>query len=104
MTGGVFMTRKWTDIQSIEQNILQMRQQGRTSQEIANALKLDKKQIKNWINRFNRKQAKQSVFHKRKGRPRKHPITEPQAMALRIRELEREVELYRSFLQAVGRM
>ena len=55
MTGGVFMTRKWTDIQSNEQIILQMRQQGRTSQEIANALKLDKKQIKNRINRFNRK-------------------------------------------------
>jgi len=104
MTGGVFMARKWTDFQSIEQTILQMRQQGSTSQEIANALKLDKKQIKNWINRFNRKQAKQSVLPKRKGRPRKHPITEPQAMALRIRELEREVDLYRSFLQAAGRM
>ena len=97
------MTRKWADIQSNEQIILQMRQQGRTSQEIANALKLDKK-IKNWINRFNRKQAQPSVPLKRKGRPRKHPISEPRAMALRIRELEREAKLYRSFLQAAGRM
>ena len=97
------MTRKWADIQSNEQIILQMRQQGRTNQEIANALKLDKK-IKNWINRFNRKQAQPSVPLKRKGRPRKHPISEPQAMALRIRELERDVDLYRSFLQAAGRM
>ena len=103
MTWGVFMTKKWTDIQSNEQFILQMRRQGRTSQEIANALKLDKK-IKNWINRFNRKQAQPSVPLKRKGRPRKHPISDPQAMALRIRELEREVDLYRSFLQAAGRM
>ena len=104
MTGGIFMTRKWTEIQSKERIILQLRQQGRTRQEIANALKLDKIQIKNWINRFNRKQANPSVPLKRKGRPRKRPITEPQAMALRIRELEREVELYRSFLQAAGRM
>ena len=104
MTGGVFMTRKWTDIQSMERSILQMRQQGRTRQEIANALNLDKAQIKNWIQRFNRKQANPSVPLKRKGRPRKRPISDPQAMALRIRELEREVELYRSFLQAAGRM
>ena len=104
MTGGIFMTRKWTDIQSMERIILQMRQQGRTRQEIANALNLEKEQIKNWVKRFNRKQAQPSVPLKRKGRPRKRPITEPQAMALRIRELEREVELYRSFLQAAGRM
>ena len=104
MTGGIFMTRKWTDIQSMERIILQMRQQGRTRQEIANALNLEKEQIKNCIWRFNRKQTQPSVPLNRKGRPRKRPITEPQAMALRIRELEREVELYRSFLQAAGRM
>ena len=103
MTGGG-MTRKWTDIQSREQIILQMRQQGRNQHLIANALNFDKEQIKNWVKRFNRKQAQPSVPLKRKGRPRKRPITEPQAMALRIRELEREVELYRSFLQAAGRM
>ena len=49
MTGGMFMTRKWTDIQSMERIILQMRQQGRTRQEIANALNLEKEQIKNWV-------------------------------------------------------
>ena len=81
MTGGMFMTRKWTDIQSMERIILQMRQQGRTRQEIAKALNLDKEQIKNWIKRFNRKQAQTSVTSKRKGRPRKRPITEPPVMA-----------------------
>ena len=69
MTGGIFMTRKWTDIQSMERIILQMRQQGRTRQEIAKALNLDKEQIKNWIKRFNRKQAQPSVPLKRRGRP-----------------------------------
>ena len=49
MTGGMFMTRKWTDIQSREQIILQMRQQGRNQHLIANPLNFDKEQIKNWV-------------------------------------------------------
>lgn len=98
------MARKWTDIQSVEHIILQLRKEGRTRQEIADALGFEKVQIKNWINRYNRKQSKPPTLPQKKGRPRKHPISEPQAMELRIRELEREVELYRSFLQAAGRM
>jgi len=97
------MSRKWTDIQSVERIIIEMRQQGRTRQEIADELGLEKVQIKNWINRYNRKQTKLPVPPKRKGRSRKKPIDEKEAMVLRIRELEREVELYRSFLQAAGR-
>jgi transposase len=98
------MARKWTDIQSAEQIILQMRKEGRTRQEIADALGFEKVQIKAWINRYNRRQAKPPTPPKKKGRPRKQPLSEAHAMALRIRELEREVELYRSFLQAAGRM
>ena len=96
------MKRKWTDMQRLESIILQMREEGRTRQEIADALGLEKKQIKNWITRYNRRQEKLPIARK-KGRPRKRPISEPEAMALRIRELEREVDLYRSFLQAAGR-
>lgn len=95
------MARKWTDIQSAEQIILQMRNEGRTRQEIADALGFEKVQIKNWINRYNRRNTE---LPRKKGRPRKKPISESHAMSLRIRELEREVELYRSFLQTVGRM
>ena len=96
------MKRKWTDMQKLEPIILQMREDGRTRQEIANALGLEKKQITNWVTRYNRRQEKQPIVRK-KGRPRKRPMNEPEAMALRIRELEREVDLYRSFLQVVGR-
>lgn len=97
------MKRKWTDIQSAEVLIQQMRKEGRTRQEIADALGLEKTQIKNWINRYNRRQEQVPVVPKRRGRPRKRPPSEPEAMMLRIQELEREVELYRSFLQAGGR-
>lgn len=98
------MARKWTNIKSVEHLILEMRKEGRTRQEIADALGLEKVQIKSWITRYNRRQTKPPAPPKKKGRPRKTPLSEAHAMALRIRELEREVELYRSFLQAVGRM
>lgn len=97
------MKRKWTDLQRLEPDILRMRNAGRTRQEIADALGLEKKQIKNWINRYNHRQSEPVKVTKRKGRPRTRLLSEPEAMAMRIRELEREVELYRSFLQAVGR-
>lgn len=38
-----------------------------------------------------------------KGRPRKHPITTQREMELEIERLKREIDLYRSFLQVVGR-
>lgn len=75
------MTRRWTDIQSIEHIILQMRETGQTRREIAEALKLDIIQIKNCIWRFNRKQAKPSAPSKRKGRSRKHPASSRSAGA-----------------------
>lgn len=98
------MARKWTDIQSAEPIILQMRKDGLTRQEIADVLGFEKVQIKNWISRYNRKQTKAPAPPRKQGRPRKRPLSDPQALALRIQELEREVELYRSFLQAAGRM
>ena len=50
--------RKYTHIQALEQEILRMRQGGATRQEIADRFGLSKSQVKNWINRYNRKQAK----------------------------------------------
>jgi transposase len=98
------MKRKWTSIQTLETQLLKLREAGMTRQEIANELGLTKQQIKDWINRYNHRQKSLPVVVKQRGRPRKRPIGEPEAMALRIRELEHEVELYRSFLQVVGRM
>lgn len=49
--------RKWTNIKAKETEIKKMREEGRTRQEIADRLGLEKEQIKNWINRYNREQA-----------------------------------------------
>jgi hypothetical protein len=99
------MKRKWTNIQGLGSVIQQMRENGRTRQEIADELGLEKEQIKNWVYRYNRRQREYpAAAPKQKGRPRTRPLSEAEAMALRIKELEREVELYRAFLQAAGRM
>ncbi|HJA34908.1 MAG TPA: helix-turn-helix domain-containing protein [Firmicutes bacterium] len=50
--------RKYTHIQVLEGEILAIRKEGATRQEIADRFGLSKGQIKNWINRYNRKQAK----------------------------------------------
>lgn len=51
-----------------------------------------------------RKEHKPMAPKKKLGRPRIRPITTQHEMMLRIKELEREVELYQSFLHAAGRM
>ena len=62
--------RKWTSIKVLEDEIIKMRKAGKTRQEIADALGLEKVQIKNWINRRNKEQAKEAagVFSKQRGR------------------------------------
>ena len=50
--------RKYTHIQVLEGEILAIRKEGATRQEIADRFGLSKGQIKNWINRYNRKQQK----------------------------------------------
>ena len=98
------MSRNYTKVQEHENEILQLRLEGKTRQEIANRLGLSKEQIKGWIKRYNKRQEKGISVTKRKGRPRKNPMTQEHAMKLRIKELEREVKLYKSFLHAAGRM
>ena len=52
--------RKYTHVQELEGEILAMRKEGATRQEIADRLGLSKSQIKNWINRYNRKRMERS--------------------------------------------
>ena len=65
--------REYTHIQEIEKETLAMREEGATRQEIADRFGLSKVQIKNWINRYNRKQSKLAagILPRPKGRPPK---------------------------------
>ena len=99
--------RKYTHIQALEQEILRMRQGGATRQEIADRFGLSKSQIKNWINRYNRKQAKMEagITPRPKGRPRKDsaPGDIIAEQAYEIKRLRMENELLRDFLRSTGR-
>ena len=99
--------RKYTHVQELEGEILAMRKEGATRQEIADRLGLNKSQIKNWITRYNRRQAKLAagIQPRPKGRPRKNdtPRDIVAEQAYEIRRLRMENELLRDFLQSTGR-
>lgn len=97
--------RKWTNIKTIEREIIRMREAGRTRQEIANALGLEKEQIKNWVSRYNRAQARLAagIVPKRRGRTRKSGNTTIEECQYEIERLKMENELLRDFLQYTER-
>lgn len=101
------MSRKYTKIALLENEIQAMHAAGKTRREIAESLGLEKKQIENWVNRHNRKERRLNagILPKRKGRPRKNPISENivEAQAAEIKRLKMENELLRDFLQSAGR-
>lgn len=78
---------------------------GLTHEEVGQELGYSRMQIKEYFHRLNRKKRAGIVQEppKRKGRPRKTPPTSEREKELRIRELERENDLLRSFLHAAGR-
>ena len=84
-----------------------MREAGKTRQEIADYLGLEKAQIKNWINRYNRKQRKEAagIMLRPKGRPRKDaaPRDLIAEQAYEIKRLKMENQLLRDFLRFTGR-
>lgn len=89
--------RKYTKLDKHAAQIAAMRDAGRTRQEIADELSLELEQVKNWINRNNRKERNlaQGIAPKPKGRPRKQS---------EIEQLRMENKLLRDFLQFMGRM
>ena len=98
--------RKWTNMQVLEPQILEMREAGLSRRMIANELGLELRQIENWINRRNRARAKLSlgIVPKRKGRPRKRPLSTTEEYEQEIARLQMENKLLRDFLQLTERM
>ena len=98
--------RKWTNMQVLEPQILEMREAGLSRKMIADELGLELRQIENWINRRNRASAKQSlgIVPKRKGRPRKRPLSTTEEYEQEIARLQMENKLLRDFLQLTERM
>ena len=91
------LKRKYTKMDRYAAQITAMREEGRTRKEIADELGLEFEQIKNWINRTNRKKQDlaQGITPKPQGRPKKRS---------EIEQLRMENQLLRDFLQFMGRM
>ena len=115
------MSRSYRHISDYENEILEMRQQGKTRKEICEKYGFSLRQVKDFITRYNRKQKKlaSGISVKPKGRPRKccselppsvkqlSKVTQLQyelAMKERhIKRLEMENELMRDFLSLTER-
>lgn len=96
------MKRTWTNVSAQETEIEAMRGAGKTRQEIADALGLTKKQIKNWINRHNKKEARSKAGIPPKTRGRKAAVT-LQEYKYENKRLKMENQLLRDFLRVAGR-
>ena len=93
---------------SLAERLVALRKkQGYSQQEIADRFGLSKAQIKGWINRYNRKQAKleAGIVPRPKGRPRKDaaPRDVVREQAYEIERLRMENKLLRDFLRFTGR-
>jgi orotate phosphoribosyltransferase-like protein len=68
------MKKSYTHIKAVEFRIIEMREAGRTRQEIADELGLTKQQIKWWVSRHNRSKSrlKVGIVPKDCGRPRRN--------------------------------
>ena len=97
--------RKYTHMEAYEQVILRMREEGKTRCEIAEHLGLTKKQIKDWINCYNRRQRRldAGIPPKPKGRPRQRPLSSTEEYEKEIARLQMENQLLRDFLQFTER-
>ena len=98
--------RKYTQINIMETQIISMRKTGMTRQEIADELGLTKKQIKDWITRYNRRKEmlKQGMVPKAKGRPRKDGLPPREDTQKEVERLRMENKLLRDFLRSIERM
>ena len=83
---------------------LELKEHGYTHRMIGDELGYTREQIKELVKRYHRQQRHPIQTLRKRGRPRKKPISAEKEYQQRIKQLEMENELLRSFLQAVGRM
>jgi len=90
------MKRNYTHIKLLEDQIVALRNAGRTRQEIADTLGLRKLQVKWWISRYNRRIRDDATLAP-KARGRKPAVTLAE-YKYEVKRLRMENELLRDFL------
>lgn len=114
--GGFVMARSYRHIQQYEKEILEMKENGFTHQEIAKRLGFTKEQVKGFVKRQHKKERKiaAGIALKKKGRPPKNAIVSETDKVnelkyiiarknAKIKALEMENELMRDFLSITER-
>ena len=104
-TGGVVMSRGYTKVEMLSDEVFRRKAAGETSREIGESYGLTLKQIKKLITRQNNKPKKiaNGYVPRAKGRPRKHAADEETRRNNELIELRMQVELLRNFLSEAGR-
>lgn len=104
-TGGFAMSRQYTHMNEIADEILRMRNEGKTRREIWTHFGISKKQYENFLNRHNRinREIAAGVLPRRQGRPPKGYVSTQADKDNEIKRLKMENELLRDFLCAAGR-
>ena len=110
------MPRSYRHMQDYEKEIMELREQGLTGRQIQEKFGFSKKQYKNFITRYDRRQDKiaAGIALKKKGRPPKEYIVSEQDKVAelkyilarkdaKIKSLEMENELMRDFLSLTER-
>lgn len=110
------MPRSYRHIKEYENEIIELRKQGKTKREICEKYGFTMKQLTNFITRYNTKQQKLAagIALRKKGRPPKnYVVSEENNLAelryiiarkdSKIKSLEMENELMRDFLLLTGR-
>lgn len=110
------MSREYRHIQQYEKEILELKAKGYTNREIGEKFGFTKRQLENFINRYNRRQEKiaAGIAIRRKGRPAKdYVVSEEDKIKelkyiiarkdAKIKSLEMENELMRDFLSLTER-
>ena len=97
------MGKQFTEAQKAQME--QLNKEGYSHREIGEQMGYSRMQIKRYFHRKHKKERAgvNLTPGKRRGRPRKTPLTKEREMELRVMELERENELLRSFLRVAGR-
>ena len=96
---------KYTQVEEYGPVILQMREAGKTLREIAGHLGMTKRQVEQWVTRYNRRQRKLAagIVPRPKGGPRRKPLSREEEYEKEIARLQMENQLLRDFLQFTER-
>ena len=99
------MARKYTKVEKLTEAIRARKAAGETNREIGESLGLSKTQVKQLMNRQNRKERLLAAGNvlRTKGRPRKEPASEEAKRNNEVVQLRMAVELLRNFLCEAGR-